>query len=97
MAFKKGHIKSPLSGVKLGQKTAPTLRREELRVKFQMMEDNIFNYAATLPPEKLTKFYLELKEYFDPKLSRVENKQEGPIIIKLDHLTDAEIKALENL
>ena len=76
-----------------------TVNKRQNRQKHldEMMEDNIFNYAATLPPEKLTKFYLELKEYFDPKLSRVENKQEGPIIIKLDHLTDAEIKALENL
>ena len=96
MPFIKGQPKHPDSGTKVGQKYAPTIRKEAIRAKFQAMEDKIFDHAEGLPPDKLVKFYLEIKEYFDPKLSRVENKQDGPIVVKLDHLTDKELKLLED-
>lgn len=92
--FQKGDPKPVGSGAVKGQKYAPTIRKEELRAKFQAMEDKIFDHAATLPADKLAKFYLEIKEYFDPKLSRVENKQDGPVVINLAGLSRDEIEKL---
>lgn len=94
MPFIKGQPKHPDSGTKVGQKYAPTIRKDELRAKFHSMEDRIFSYAEGLPPDKLVKFYIEIKEYFDPKLSRVENKQDGPVIINLKGMSRAEIEKL---
>lgn len=94
MMFKKGDPKPVGSGIKLGQKCAPTLRKEMLREQFQRMEDKIFDYVESLPPAKAARFYLELKEYFDPKLSRVENKQDGPIVIDLSGLSREDIEKL---
>ena len=94
MPFIKGQPKHPDSGTKVGQKYAPTIRKEAIRAKFQAMEDKIFDHAEGLSPDKLVKFYLEIKEYFDPKLSRVENKQDGPIIINLKGMSRAEIEKL---
>lgn len=92
--FKKGDPKPANSGAVKGQKYAPTIRKNEIRAKFQAMEDKIFDHAEGLPPDKLVKFYLEIKEYFDPKLSRVENKQDGPVIINLKGMSRAEIEKL---
>ena len=94
MPFIKGQPKHPDSGTKVGQKYAPTIRKDALRAKFQAMEDKIFDHAEGLSPDKLVKFYLEIKEYFDPKLSRVENKQDGPVIINLKGMSRAEIEKL---
>jgi len=94
MPFIKGQPKHPDSGTKVGQKYAPTIRKEAIRAKFQAMEDKIFDHAEGLSPDKLVKFYLEIKEYFDPKLSRVENKQDGPVIINLKGMSRAEIEKL---
>ena len=94
MPFIKGQPKHPDSGTKVGQKYAPTIRKDALRAKFQAMEDKIFDHAEGLSPDKLVKFYIEIKEYFDPKLSRVENKQDGPVIINLKGMSRAEIEKL---
>ena len=42
--FKKGDPKPANSGAVKGQKYAPTIRKNEIRAKFQAMEDKIFDH-----------------------------------------------------
>ena len=81
--FEKGGTRSADAGRKLGTPNAATSRKDRLRASFELIEDKIFEYAETLEPSKAAKFYLELKEYFDPKLSRAV--VEATVVKREDH------------
>jgi nicotinic acid phosphoribosyltransferase len=77
MPFVKGHHKSPEAGMKKGQKSAKVQQWEALGelITNELTEEAI-KYLRTLKPEDQFERYLDLLEYFKPKLSRAEIKQD---------------------
>jgi len=74
MAFKKGTPKPPNSGKKKGTKNEKTKQWEAIAE--YMIEDGATRFAnamKTMPDEKFIPVYLNILEYFKPKLARQEH------------------------
>jgi hypothetical protein len=89
-SFQKGHAKLPGSGMKKGQKTERGQQWEALgELITGRLTDKVTEYIDTLPPEKMFTAYLQLLEYFKPKLTRSEIKAEvNPVIAKIKTVYD---------
>ena len=73
MAFKKGHKKIPNSGIQKGQKQQKTEQWEA--ISEYMVGEGLARFSEEiqkLPGEKFIYTYMQLLEYFKPKLARQE-------------------------
>jgi hypothetical protein len=73
MAFPKGHKKIPNSGIKKGQKQVKTQQWEA--ISEYMIGEGLERFSdeiKMLPGEKFIPIYMQLLEYFKPKLARQE-------------------------
>jgi hypothetical protein len=73
MAFKKGNPKPPNSGKRKGAKNEKTKQWESIAE--YMIEDGATRFSEvlqSLPDEKFIPAYLNILEYFKPKLARQE-------------------------
>ena len=75
--FKPGDKKPEGSGMKKGQKTEKGKQWEALGEMITgIMTEDVMNYVMGLKGEEKLKAYLQILEYFKPKLSRSEQKHE---------------------
>lgn len=78
MKFKKGDKRPEKAGIKKGQKQAKTMQWEAIGEALVTTHAERFNQIlASSDDDKFAKLFLEVMEYFKPKQSRVETKQEG--------------------
>jgi hypothetical protein len=77
MPFQKGNKLGKLKG-----QHSKTQEWEELGDAIKTRHSNRFNEILdTLPDEKFIDKYLQVLEYFKPKLARTENKHEGDLTV----------------
>ena len=77
MPFQKGNTEASKKGTH-----NKTKEWEELGDAIKTRHSNRFNEILdTLPDEKFVDKYLQVLEYFKPKLARTENKHEGDLTV----------------
>ena len=80
MPFEKGRQKT--GGKQKGTPNQRSKEWEELGDAIKTRHSNRFNEILdTLPDEKFIDKYLQVLEYFKPKLARTENKHEGDLTV----------------
>lgn len=80
--FKKGEPKPAGSGMQKGQKTAKVQQWEKLGEYITgELTEKVLAYINTLPPEKQFQAYMDLLEYFKPKLQRSEIKADPDTVL----------------
>lgn len=98
MPFKKGQVRAETAGIKKGQKQVRTLEWEEFGR--QILETGMPRMLEIMESGDETQFsinFMQLLEYFKPKLSRSEVKQETAVVLNLKSLSDEDLKLLEEL
>lgn len=93
MPFKKGHSKVKGSGMVKGQKTAKVQQWEQLGEYISgELTDEVLSYIKKLPAPEKYDAYMDLLEYFKPKLQRSEIHAE----VKTE-ITDSILKAFDQI